>query len=93
MFSFFIYSYMLMFISYILIFDLYFLFFYSHLHLHIYIYIIIFLYKIALNKLTKLRVGWKNLYMLNDLKECDKIIFEVGVNIPNYYIRVIHLLG
>ena len=31
--------------------------------------------------------------MLNDLKECDKIIFEVGVNIPNYYIRAIHLLG
>jgi len=31
--------------------------------------------------------------MLNDLKEGDKIIFEVGVNIPNYYIQTIHFLG
>jgi len=31
--------------------------------------------------------------MLNDLKQCDNIIFEVGVNIPNYYIRATHHLG
>ena len=32
----------------------------------------------------KLRVGWKNLCMLNDFKESDKIVCEVGVNILNY---------
>jgi len=81
---------MLMFISYILIFDFYFLFSYSHLHLYIYIFNYInYIFiqnseEIAPNKSMKLRVGWKYLCMLNDFKESDKIICEVGVNILNY---------
>ena len=83
---------MLMFISYILIFDLYLLFSYSHLHLHLYIYIFnyinyIFIQnseEIAPNKSMKLRVRWKNLCMLNDFKESDKIVCEVDVNLLNY---------
>ena len=43
----------------------------------------------ALKKSTKLEAGLKNLYMLNDFKEGDKIVFEADVNIPNNEIRVI----
>jgi len=96
MFSFFyLFVYANVYFLYINIWFLFFLFSYSHLHLHyIYIYICIFNYinyifiqnskEIVPNKSIKLRVGWKNLCMLNDFKESDKIVCEVGVNILNY---------
>jgi len=37
----------------------------------------------ASNKSTKFGPGLKNLCMLNDFKEDDKIVFEAAVNIPN----------
>ena len=81
MFIFFNYSYMMMFISYVLL-------FFCNLYIYIYIIIkIIFLYKIVKenvsNKSKKLEAKLKNLCMLNDFKEGDKIVFELKVNISN----------
>jgi len=44
----------------------------------------------APNKATKHGAWGNNLYMLNDFKEDDKIIFEAQVNIPNNENWVIH---
>jgi len=41
----------------------------------------------------KLRVGWKNLCMLNDFKESDNIICEVGVNILKLLTSSIRLMN
>ena len=93
MFSFiYLFVYANVYFLYINIWFVFFLFSYSHLHL--YIYICIFNYinyifiqnseEIAPNKSMKLRVGWKNLCMLNNFKESNKIVCEVGVNILNY---------
>jgi len=80
MFSLFIYLYMLIFISYILTFDLYFFYLFSYLHIYVYIYYKLIFYtnneKNVSNKSTKLGAGWKNLCLLYDFKEGDKIGLE-----------------
>jgi len=96
-FSFVICSHMLIFISYILIFVCnFFLFTFTFSNLYIYNYInYIFIQNSEKNVTNKSKVfgaEWKNLCMLNDFKEDDKIVFEREVNIQSYEIRVIHLL-
>ena len=73
-----------------------FLFTFTFSNLYIYNYInYIFIQnseKKVKNKSKVFGAEWKNLGMLNDFKEDDKIVFEREVNIQSYEIRVIHLL-
>jgi len=78
---------------YFLYINIFFVIFYLFSYLNLYIYIYIFNYinyifiqnseENSPNKSTKLGARWKNLFMLNDFKEKDKIVFEIEVNIPD----------